>query len=289
MSAQDESLQALQQLGFSELEAAVYTFLLQQAPATGYKIANAIGKPIANTYKAINALQDKGAILVEEGENRLCRAVAPRELVAQMQQTLRQQCEQAVEALAIFHASPEDERVYRLHTREQVIERARQMLGRCRQVALVSAFPHILEEIRADLELTAGRGVGVLLKAYRPIEVQQANITFSNEADLLLSQYPGEELNLVTDAEEHLIALLEKEGRGVIQAIWSASAFLSVVQYNGLYDEWELTRQNRQIAQGVPLETLQKTIMHRVFPLMETPGYLKLIQRTVQRQADATD
>jgi len=283
MSAQSESMQMLQSLGFSELEATIYTFLLQEAPATGYKIANAIGKPIANTYKGINALQDKGAILMDEGDNRLCRAVPPKELFAQMQQALRQRCEQAVETLARFHSAPEDERVYRLHTREQVIERARQMLARCRQVALVSAFPQILEEIQADLEAVAERGVGVLLKAYRPIEVKSAQIVFSNEADLLLSQYPGEELNLVTDAEEHLLALLGKEETGVVQAIWSASAFLSVVQYNGLYNEWELTRLNGQIAAGTALETVQMTIQRRAFPLMETPGYLKLIHHSAQR------
>src|ERR1041384_1823521 len=112
MSLNDDSVQTLQRLGFSELEATIYAFLLQESPATGYKIANAIGKPVANTYKGINALQDKGAVIVDEGENRLCRAVPPKELFAQMQRTYHQQCERAVEALARFNAPPEDERVY---------------------------------------------------------------------------------------------------------------------------------------------------------------------------------
>src|SRR5438067_13234803 len=119
MALNEDSVQALQRLGLSELEATIYSFLLQESPATGYKIANAIGKPVANTYKGISALQDKGAVIVDESEGRLCRAVPPKELFAQMQRALQQRCERAAEALARFSSPPEDERVYRLHTREQ--------------------------------------------------------------------------------------------------------------------------------------------------------------------------
>jgi HTH-type transcriptional regulator, sugar sensing transcriptional regulator len=277
-TATEESIQALQTLGLSELEASIYAFLLEESPATGYRIAHTIGKPVANTYKGISALQDKGAVIVDDGESRLCRAVPPGELFGQMQQTLRQRCERVTETLAKLKTAPEDERVYRLPTREQVMERARSMLARCKQVALVVAFPQILEEIKADLEATTERGIGVLLKAYRPIEVKGAQIVLSNEADFLLEHFPGQELNLVTDAEEHLLALLDRTGREVIQAIWSGSAFLSYIQYNGLYNEWELTQQNSQIGAGVPTEVLNENRLRRAYPLMSTPGFRRLAQ-----------
>ena len=94
-SGDEESIRVLQTLGFSKLEAAIYTFLLQQPPTTGYGIALALGKPIANTYKGINALQAKGAVIVDESQTRLCRAVPPAEIFGQMQHTLKQHCEQA--------------------------------------------------------------------------------------------------------------------------------------------------------------------------------------------------
>ena len=80
-----ESVQALQTLGFSALEASIYSFLLTESTATGYRIAQALGKPVANTYKGIQALQAKGAVLVEDGSTRLCRAVPPDELMGQME------------------------------------------------------------------------------------------------------------------------------------------------------------------------------------------------------------
>jgi hypothetical protein len=45
-----EPSKALMALGFTELEARIYTFLLQESPATGYRIAQAIQKPVANTW-----------------------------------------------------------------------------------------------------------------------------------------------------------------------------------------------------------------------------------------------
>ena len=53
MTTTHESVQALQELGFTCLEAHVYVYLLRRAPATGYRISHAIGNPTANTYKAL--------------------------------------------------------------------------------------------------------------------------------------------------------------------------------------------------------------------------------------------
>ena len=48
-SSDDDVAKALQELGFSEIEALVYAFLVQGEAATGYRISHAIGKPTANT------------------------------------------------------------------------------------------------------------------------------------------------------------------------------------------------------------------------------------------------
>ena len=156
-SGADESVRVLQTLGFSKLEAAIYTYLLQQPPTTGYGIAQALGKPIANTYKGINSLQAKGAVIVDESQTRLCRAVPPTEIFSQMQHALKQHCDQATELLIKLKTTSDDTRVYRLHTWEQVMERARQMIARAEQVVIVSAFPEPLKEIRAELENAGAR------------------------------------------------------------------------------------------------------------------------------------
>ena len=66
----------LQELGFTGLEAEVYIHLAQGEASTGYAIARALNKPTANTYKAIAALEAKGAVIVDDGDTRACWAAS---------------------------------------------------------------------------------------------------------------------------------------------------------------------------------------------------------------------
>lgn len=194
-----------------------------------------------------------------------------------MQHTLKQHCEQAAETLAKFKTTTDDTRVYRLHTWEQVMERTRQMIGRAEQIVLVNAFPRPLQEIQAELENAALRGVGVLLKIYEPADVPGADIVLSGEPGYFLQQFPAQELSLVVDAQEHLQAILEQASNRVIQAIWSSSTFLAFNSYNGMYSEWLLTRLAKQVRSGAALPLLQHSLV-RSFPLMQTPGYIRLFE-----------
>jgi len=275
MNAEKQAIATLAQLGFSELEAAIYSFLLQESPATGYRIAQALNKPVANTYKGLTALAAKGAVIIDDGETRLCRAVPPAEVFGQMERSLNQRCQQATQALSKLNTSEDDGRVYRLQSVEQVMERARQMIRSAKQVVLVSAYPAPLKEIREELEAATTRDVGVVLKIYEPTQLKGAQIIMSNEAATLMEQFPSQELNLVADAQEYLVALLDRDGSRLIQAVWSSSPFLSYMQYNGLYSEWLLTRVNGLITAGASSESLKKTIK-RAFPLMATPGHQRL-------------
>jgi len=275
MNSEKQAIATLAELGFSDLEAAIYSFLLQESPATGYRIAQALNKPVANTYKGLSALAAKGAVIIDDGETRLCRAVPPAEVFGQMERALTQRCQRATEALSRLNTAEDDGRVYRLQSVEQVMERARQMIRSAKHVLLVSAYPAPLKEIRDELESAIARGVGVVLKVYEPTQLKGAQIIMSNEAATLMEQFPSQELNLVADAQEYLVALLDRDGSRLIQAVWSSSLFLSYMQYNGLYSEWLLTRVNGMIAAGASSESLKKTI-RRSFPLMETPGYHRL-------------
>ena len=126
-------ISALSSLGFTELEAAVYASLVQASPATGYRVAQAINKPVANTYKAIESLQEKGAVITDETGNKLCRAVPPQEVLQQLESTFSRQKREAADALSRLRPAPGDDGVYALTSRSQVFERCRAMLSRPRR------------------------------------------------------------------------------------------------------------------------------------------------------------
>jgi sugar-specific transcriptional regulator TrmB len=233
----EEPITALVNLGFTGLEAEVYTFLLQQSPATGYRVAQAIGKPVANTYKAIESLQRKGAILVDEGGSRQCVAVPSEELLGVMEQAFRERRRQATKALATLRGSGADTRVYPLNTPEQVLERAKAMLRRCEQTVLLDLFPGPFSALETDIRKTVAADKTVALQVYEPHEIAGALVVQNPTSEGILDRYPGQWLIVNLDGAETLLAFFSREMSSVLQAVWSGSAFLSHLHHSGMASE----------------------------------------------------
>ena len=53
-------------IGFSGLEIDAYLALLEQPNASGYQVAQKIGKLVGSTYKALDSLRAKGAVVANE-------------------------------------------------------------------------------------------------------------------------------------------------------------------------------------------------------------------------------
>ena len=233
MTTTQEPIQALQDLGFTGLEAQVYVYLLRHAPATGYRISHAIGKPTANTYKALASLADQGAVLLDEGGGGAARAVPPAELLAGLERRAGQRRAAAQAALDELAPGGGDDRVYALKDSRQVLERARAMLARARQIVLADLFPAVFDALRDDLAACAARGVGVTVRAYAPAAAGGA-VVVQGAGRGAPGGWPGQQLSLVVDGSEHLLALLAPDLQSVHQAVWSGSAFLSCLQHNHL-------------------------------------------------------
>ena len=62
MPSANECTEVFTELGLTTLEAQIYVFLLQHSPATGYKIAKAIGRSFPSTYKALASLDSAGSV-----------------------------------------------------------------------------------------------------------------------------------------------------------------------------------------------------------------------------------
>lgn len=264
-----QAAKALTFLGFSEIEALVYCFLLQESPATGYRVSHAIGKPTANTYKAIAALAQRGAVVVDDSANRLCRAVPYGELFDRMARSFDLQRQQAEIELAKLRQAEGDDRVYQLTSVEQVLERARAMLAGAKRVALLDVFPEALRLITADLQAAARRGVKVAARVYAPVELKGAAVFVTPEAERVRATWPGEQLRIAVDAEQFVTALLSSDVQSVHQAVWSNSTFLSCMQYNALQSELQLTalqsgEPNKNALEALSLTRLQPSGFERL-------------------------
>ena len=280
-------LETLEGLGLTGSEAAVYAHLVRHAPATGYGVARAIGKPVANTYKALASLEEKGAVVVDDSGSRLCRAVPPAEFLARLEKQFQDGRSRAAKALEDMRRAAsrdrdgddEDPRVYRLHSRAQVMARARFMLARAKRCALVDVFPNPLEELAEDLDCAAERGIDVVVKSYAESTLKRAVlIPILAPERKIPGAWPGHHLNIVVDASVALVALLNPDGDGVFQAVSTASPYLAAIQHSGLQFEFMMTHVRDGIYKKLDADALHQIVLSYIrFSLHQMPGYKTLM------------
>jgi sugar-specific transcriptional regulator TrmB len=281
------AVKALSDLGFTALEAEVYVLLLAESPATGYRIAQLLGKPTANVYKALASLEQKGAVLVEEGPNRLARAIGPDELLAQAERGFRARRERAQRVLARMGAGAGDQKLYPLRGYDQVFERVRAMLERAEKLAILDLFPAPLALLRPNIEAAIARGVDVSLEVYEPTTLAGADIVLSWTPDQTLQRWPGEAIHLVVDAREWLIALLARGERRVLQAFWTASPFLAATQHTCLVSDFMQMKLRRLIEAGIPKDNIEAELEpYERFRLRNLPGFAGLCALAEPREGD---
>ncbi len=272
-------LDSLVALGLSRLEAEVYAFLLANRPVTAYAIGKRLSKPTANVYKAVDSLARRGAVLVEEGENRRCRAVPAEEFMEHARLAFRRKTETAAQTLAKLGQQPDDERVYRLESAAQLFERCRQMLeDRCQSIAVVDAFPAALEALLPSILLAIGRGVTVYVEAYEPIDIPGARLVVAAAGKQVLRQWRTQQVNLIVDGQECVTALLDVNLEVVFQGLWTNSVYLSCLMHSGRLAEHSLLRLERAVECGSP-DLLAILREHPYLLQTNVPGHRELLAR----------
>ena len=229
------AVQVLTALGFTETESLVYCDLLKHPGSTGYRIARSINKAQANTYQTLNSLVQKGAAVYEEGETRSFRATPPGELLARVRRTFETQVETAARSLSRLETTESDDRIYQLRHFDQVVERARAMLAEAEETVAFSWFPSWAAPLNEELAAAARRGVAAAGMILRPEdEVPGVRCVLSNVADFVTEIWPGEQIILVVDGRQFLLAMKEKDSGDVRQAYWAHNPFIATILHNAL-------------------------------------------------------
>jgi len=281
------AVECLRPLGLNQLEAEVYAYLLSHEPTTAYAIGRALGRPTANVYKAVEGLAAAGAALIEVGETRVCRAVPVKEFIRHTERDLIARTRAAEQALAQLEKETFDERIYRIESAAEVIERAAAMLDRAAKIAVVDAFPRALAAVQSHVEAAAHRGVQVFVEAYTPISAKGADVVVVPDGERSLAAWRSEQLNVVVDGEEHLLALLSDDLTVVHQAVWSRSFYLSCLHHAGRMSEIALIKRMEELAaQG---QSRSEALSGRwFFRSSDVPGHQKLLRRFASAPTSST-
>jgi hypothetical protein len=263
-------------LGFTGLEADIYLTLIREPGITGYRVAQILGKPVPNTYKALDTLGSKGAVLADDaGRSRTYAAVPIGEFIDNLVIGLKQTRTSLEACMADIGGHPPEEGVYRLQNVPQVYARATELLNSARHSVLVDAYHMPLARIQPAIEQAAARGLKCLVHAHKPgTEVKGCEVIESCRTSI-----PGEWMAVLADGREYLIAVISSDEKRVYQAVWSRNPFISPCIYQGYLNKALFYHLLLMLGTGSSPEDMQKEI-NRLWDLFaaEDPGSVALTE-----------
>ncbi|GEM_PF-341889 len=299
-SLPDAAVDALRSLGFADLEARVYLHLLRAGPDTAYATAKAIGKPVANCYKSVEALERKGAVEVEEGEPRIVRATGPGELTSRLRKVSERRLGEAERELSRLDAAAGDDRVYQLRSAQQTVERARQLVAGAERTIVFDAFPSVAQALAPALTEAASRGVAVVGIVYEAVDAAGCELIEHTEGALVTELIEGEHLLLCADASSALLALLHRprpddaasgpdgrgsvwpEAGGVHQAVFTASPFVAWHLHDNLHHQLFTYAVRESLSDRPEVLDAMRAVydrrLRRIAPV-SSPGFGELLSR----------
>ncbi len=249
-------IDALVALGMTPLEASVYEYLIGHAAATGYRIGRGIDKPTANTYKALASLQEKGAVVVDGGRRRLYRAVAPDELLNTFERRFMEHRRAAASGLVALATGRDDDRIYQLTTFDQVVERLRKMLGRCREVAVLNLSTGVVPRVAGDLEFAAEIGADVVVRVWEETEISGVRCVLANDGTAGGGVHTA---SAAIDGCEMLLATLDPEGAAVRRALWTAHRDMAAVVHRSIVAELMFAEIENGLSDGLSTDEIEET------------------------------
>lgn len=285
MKIPTECIQDLSNMGFTELESRIYLCLLQQSPATGYRVAKKIGATNASIYKALESLEAKGAVLVDDAETRLCRAVSYEELFDQMERSFQERRGAAARSLQMLRSSEDDDRIYQLKTIDQVYGKCRTMLGAARKILAIDIFPQPLSVLRGDILDAAKRCEKVIVETYERTRLDGVDLLLHRKSEKVLSRWPVQWVAMACDGSQALLAAIEPDGASVHQALWTASPVLSYALLSYSLSEFQMSDTAAAMEECETIEELRRRQESWLdLPAMdEVPGYRTLLERFSRR------
>jgi len=238
----------LKDLDLSELEARIYIWLLENQRSTGYKIAGQIAKPVANTYKALKSLQNKGAVVSDDSSGTTYFDTIPiEEFLNKLENEFKQKREQIITEVDKLEVQQEPTGIYEIRSKDLVFEKVASMIKSTENTLLIDGFPAPMKTIKQYLSAERPKEIKIYVKNYSGDDIANVHQLKANFNDLPISELHGQWLVVLKDTKESLIAFFNKDGSELIHCIWTKDPFISFVLFNGSLYEFNFTEVYDQI------------------------------------------
>ena len=242
MKTKNKLADLLGEMGLSNLEATIYIWLLENKRSTGYKIATKIGKPVANTYKALKSLERKGAVVSDNTSGTLFYDTVPVEqYLNTIENEFSKKKTQIIQEVDKLDVTQEPVGIYELKSGELVYEKALNMIKTAEHNLLIDCFPVPLTKIKSHILKRKNDSTDIYLKHYADEVIEGIHTIKKTESDIVLDELQGQWMIIIKDAAEILIAFFDRSGEEMIHSVWIQDAFISLVHFSGSIIECALS------------------------------------------------
>ena len=154
------------------------------------------------------------------------------------------------------------------------------MLARCSTIAVIDIFPRAFSQLQEAIRAAAQRGIEVYLQVYTPVEMEAVHLVRAYEGQTVVEYWQSEQINVVIDGQEALLALMNPSLTKIEQAIWSQSLYLACMLHAGFMKEHTIHHLMALQAQDAPLEEMRQVLLQQKrFHTSSIPGQQALFRR----------
>ncbi len=244
----DQQLQSLKDIGFSNLEAVIYIELITHGGNTGYSLAKKLNKSRSNVYHALESLASKGAIVgnISTG-SRTFNALPLDSYLKKMQTDL--DAKKHVASNLFKNIKPADYKygLYPLSNMEQVYEKSLELINNSRDRIIIAVKTLKNENVADALQKAAKRGVKILIESYPPSpDIEGADFacfTNAREPQKIFFNW----LEIMVDTDKYIFSLFNEYDDSLYNAIWCTDPYVSLTTHNANVCSFLLTQTRQKL------------------------------------------
>jgi HTH-type transcriptional regulator, sugar sensing transcriptional regulator len=185
-------LETLKNLSFTEYEAKAYLALLEESPLTGYAVAKNSGVPRSKIYEVLESLVMRGDIFVSYGNTPQYIPVPAKELIRNRRLRAEENFEEAEKSLANFEQSSNKRgNIWNVTGRNEIIHKIKDCIFSSQKRILLEIWQEDFIELESELRQAANRGVIVTIIAYGEILSDFANVYLHDMSREITEEYDG--------------------------------------------------------------------------------------------------
>jgi len=253
-----ENRSGLTHLGFSQYEATCYMALVGNHPVNGSQLSKVSGIARSRIYDVLRNLMARGYVIeIQAGQ---FAPLPSDELIRRLKREFNTNIERVEKEITKASQKEDFEYVWTLTGYDNVMSKARDMIGAANQEIYARLFPEADQHLAASLEAAKKRGVSIRYIAMGEVPNRfDIQVTHPDKEDLI-SKIGGRSFDIITDQQEALVGIFETGNEDESTINWTRNQWFIIANRDSLRHDFYHCFLEKTLDRNQPLTDHEKRI-----------------------------